>query len=69
MKRKFTEKKCARRGPSKTMCNAIYSMSVAERRQRGIHAADSEEYDQKHGIATSTPSKNKIRRAFSRRQS
>ena len=71
MKRKFTEKRCARRGPSKTMMNAIYSMSVAERRARGIHAVDSEEYDKKHGIATSSPPKSisKLRRAFSRRQS
>ncbi len=53
------------------MMNAIYSMSVAERRARGIHAVDSEEYDKKHGIATSSPSKSmsKLRRAFSRRQS
>lgn len=67
MKQKFTEKKSANRGPSKTMHNAWYSMSVAERRRRGLHAFDSKEYDEKHGIATSTPSESKRRRSITRR--
>ena len=70
MKQKYTRQRSANRGPSKTMRNAIYSMSVAERRKMGIHAVDSEEYDKKHGIATGSPTKSqsKLRRAFSRRQ-
>lgn len=68
MKRKFTEKRAARRGPSKTMFNAYYSMPVAERRRRGIQAADSEEYDKKHGVGVSAPAVSRIRRAFTRRQ-
>ena len=68
MKRKYTEKREARRGPSKTMNNAYYAMSVMERRKRGIHAADSEEYDKIHGIGVSTPAVSKIRKAFTRRQ-
>jgi hypothetical protein len=68
MKLKHTQKKSARRGPSITS-NHLYAMSVAERRKMGIHAADAAEYDEKHGIATASPSRSKLRRAFSRRQS
>ena len=68
MKRKFTEQKSANRGPSKTMTYGIGTMSVAERRKRGIKAFDSAEYDEKHGIAlNTTPSKTKQRQAVTRR--
>ena len=68
MKQKHTEKKSANRGPSKTMHYGIASMSVAERRRRGIRTFDSDEYDEKHGIALSTiPSAAKQRKAVTRR--
>lgn len=49
MKRVFTEKRKANRGPSKT-AGWIYSMSVAERRARNILASDSADFDKKHGM-------------------
>ena len=70
MKQKFTERKCANRKSAGMPMSGIYSMSVAERRKRGLKAADSAVYDEKHGIAiSSTPSSSKKRRAITRRQS
>lgn len=52
MKKKFTEKQKANRGPSKTMLDPVRKMSVFERRRHGWVAPDSREYDLKHNIGT-----------------
>lgn len=68
MKQKVVNSRKARTRYMKLTGNAIYTMSVAARRNMGIEGPDSAEYDAKHGYGIMNASKRTLRLGFLRRK-